>query len=80
MSESGDADDTGGLFAEPEGYWEKEKQPTFVTHRTSDGKELSMRLVGHSALWVGDAGIMPLSAKEALSCRLRIAEEPVPTA
>ena len=49
-----DSDDTGlGLFKEPEGFYEPEKQPTTVSHTTQGGKELSLRLVGHSPLWVG---------------------------
>lgn len=42
-----------GLFADPEGYYEPEKQPTFATHRMNNGQELTLRLVGHNPLWVG---------------------------
>lgn len=52
MSDS-DSEGDLGLFQEPEGYYEPEKQPTFVTHKLLDGRELNLRLVGHNALWVG---------------------------
>jgi len=42
-----------GMFTEPEGYYEPEKQPTFAVHRMQSGQELNMRLVGHNPLWVG---------------------------
>ena len=41
------------LFAEPEGFFQAEKEPTFVTHKTVDGKEIHLRLVGSNPLWVG---------------------------
>jgi len=41
------------IFTEPEGFREAEKQPTFETYRLRDGRELSLRMIGHSALWVG---------------------------
>jgi hypothetical protein len=48
------SDDEGelGLFAEPEGYYQPEKQPTFAKHEMQDGRELSLRMVGHNPLWV----------------------------
>lgn len=52
--ESDEECDTLGIFAEPEGFYEPEKQPTTVSHQLLNGKELSLRLVGHSPLWVGD--------------------------
>jgi len=50
-----DSDSEGeiGIFQEPEGYYEPEKEPTFVTHKLLDGRELNLRLVGHNPLWVG---------------------------
>ena len=53
MSSDGEEGEAGDLFAEPEGFYQAEKQPTFVSHKTLDGKELSLRLVGSSPLWVG---------------------------
>ncbi|KAK5124689.1 hypothetical protein LTR85_001402 [Meristemomyces frigidus] len=50
MADSSD-EETAGLFDEPEGFYQPEKQPTFVTHRTLNGNELRLRLVGHNALW-----------------------------
>jgi len=41
------------LFQEPEGFYQPEKQPTFVKHRMLNGEELTLRLVGHNPLWVG---------------------------
>lgn len=57
MSTSDDESEEGGagdLFAEPEGFYQAEKQPTFVTHKTLHGHELTLRLVGSSPLWVGE--------------------------
>ena len=53
MSDS-HSDDEGelGLFAEPEGYYQPEKEPTFAKHKMQDGTELSLRMVGHNPLWV----------------------------
>lgn len=50
---SSDSEDGLDLFQEPEGYFEPEKQPTFVSHKLLDGRELNLRLVGHNPLWVG---------------------------
>ena len=46
-----DSDVALDLFADPEGFYEPEKPPTFVTHTLSSGKELRLRLVGHNPLW-----------------------------
>lgn len=51
---SSDSEDGLDLFQEPEGYFEPEKEPTFVSHKLLDGRELNLRLVGHNPLWVGD--------------------------
>lgn len=48
-----DNDETIDLFQEPEGYYQKEKQPTQVEHRTLDGQTLTLHLVGQNPLWVG---------------------------
>ncbi|KAK4546878.1 hypothetical protein LTR36_001610 [Oleoguttula mirabilis] len=50
MSDSSD-EETAGLFDEPEGFYQPEKEPTFVTHRMLNGDDLKLRLVGHNALW-----------------------------
>jgi len=53
MSDS-HSDDEGelGLFDVPEGYYQPEKEPTFAKHEMQDGRELSLRMVGHNPLWV----------------------------
>ena len=53
MSDShSDSDGELGMFAEPEGYYQPEKEPTFAKHEMQDGRELSLRMVGHNPLWV----------------------------
>jgi hypothetical protein len=54
MSDTHSDDEGGdlGLFAEPEGYYQPEKQPTFASHAMQDGRELTLRMVGHNPLWV----------------------------
>ena len=62
MSASESEDDgTFDLFKEPEGYYGPEKQPTTASYTTISGHQLSLRLVGHSPLWVGDnqTGFIP---------------------
>lgn len=49
------------IFTEPEGFREAEKQPTFETYQLPDGSVLSLRLIGHSALWVGTVKILTTS-------------------
>ena len=44
---------TVAMFEEPQGYYQPEKQPTTVSHTTLSGLSLSLRLIGHSPLWVG---------------------------
>ena len=48
-------EDEVDIFKEPDDYYEAEKPPTFVKHQTSDGKTLTLRLVGHNPLWVSFA-------------------------
>lgn len=54
MTDSGEDDDGSfNIFKEPEGYLPPEKQPTAVSHTTLSGQVLTLRLIGHSPLWVG---------------------------
>lgn len=48
-----DSEEAIDLFQEPEGYFQKEKEPTEVQHRTLDGQILTLHLVGQNPLWVG---------------------------
>jgi hypothetical protein len=48
----GDSEESLDLFREPSGYYQPEKPPTFVTYQLESGQELSLRLIGHSPLWV----------------------------
>ena len=48
------------LFQEPEGYYQPEKEATFVKHRMLNGEELELRLVGNSPLWVRKSRCSPL--------------------
>ena len=41
----------GDLFKEPEGYYQKEKPPTFEQYTLITGETLQLRLVGHNPLW-----------------------------
>ena len=54
MSDTSSEVEELGIFDEPEGYFQPEKEPTCVTHKLLDGRELNLRLVGHNPLWVGD--------------------------
>ncbi|KAK6007449.1 hypothetical protein QM012_004263 [Aureobasidium pullulans] len=40
-----------GIFEEPEGFYEAEKEPTFVEYTLQSGLKLNLRLVGHNPLW-----------------------------
>jgi hypothetical protein len=55
MSDNDNSEEDEGLnlFKEPEGYYQPEKQHTFVSHVTLNGQTLTLRLVGHNPLWVG---------------------------
>lgn len=48
-----DSDEALDLFQEPDGFYKPEPEPTQVVHRMLDGRDLSLRLVGHNPLWVG---------------------------
>jgi hypothetical protein len=43
------------LFQEPKDYYEPEKEPTKVEHKTLKGEVLQLNLVGHNPLWVSVA-------------------------
>ena len=51
--DSDSEEDTTNLFKEPDGYYQKEKEPTQVEHRTVNGQVLRLNLVGQNPLWVG---------------------------
>ncbi|TIA49918.1 hypothetical protein D6C77_09411 [Aureobasidium pullulans] len=40
-----------GIFEEPEGFYEAEKEPSFVDYTLQGGSKLTLRLVGHNPLW-----------------------------
>ena len=68
-----------GIFTEPDGFREAEEQPTFETYRLPDEKVLSLRLIGHSALWVGIVKVFITSLFRAhylLRCSLEASAEP----
>lgn len=58
MADSSDEENVAGIFEEPEGFYQPEKEPTFVKHRMLNGDELTLRLVGHNPLWVGGNSIV----------------------
>jgi hypothetical protein len=47
----GDDLDVGGMFQDPEGYYQ-EKEPTFAEHQMLSGRTLRVRLVGSHPLYV----------------------------
>ena len=51
--ERSDEEEHLDLFKEPEGYYEPEKQHTFVIYKAHNGQTLNLRLVGHNPHWVG---------------------------
>jgi hypothetical protein len=63
MSDS-DSEGELGIFQEPEGFYEPEKEPSFVDYTLQSGLKLDLRLVGHNPLWVsfpsldGDSSIV----------------------
>lgn len=44
--------DVGDLFKEPDDYYQQEQPASFQTHTLLDGRQLNLRLVGQSPLWV----------------------------
>lgn len=53
-SEEGDA---FNLFQEPKDFYQPEKEPTKVEHKTLKGDVLQLNLVGHNPLWVSCAHV-----------------------
>jgi len=48
-----DTEEALDIFQEPEDYYPPEKPHTFEIFQLQDGREVSLRLVGHNPLWVG---------------------------
>lgn len=48
-----------GIFNEPEDFYQPEKESTTVKYEASNGRQISLRLVGHSPLWVGNTSTSP---------------------
>lgn len=46
-----------GIFEEPEGFYQAEKEPSFVDYTLQSGLKLNLRLVGHNPLWVSSLEI-----------------------
>lgn len=59
-SEAGEGDEPSalGLFQEPEGFYEAEKEPTFAEHVLLSGQTLRVRLVGFNPLWVSNIVVL----------------------
>lgn len=51
MAQDEDIDLTG-VFKDPEGFYQPEKQPTFAEHHMSSGQTVRVRLVGSHPLYV----------------------------
>ena len=53
MAESDNDDNDGlALFREPDDYYQTEKPATTDTVIMKDGRTITLRLIGHSPLWV----------------------------
>jgi nicotinamide N-methyltransferase len=54
MTQSDDEDGAPSLdlFQEPAEFYQPEKPATFTTYTLKNAQDLSLRLVGHSPLWV----------------------------
>lgn len=54
MDRSDEEDDPVSLdlFQEPADFYQPEKPATFTTYTLQNGQTISLRLVGHSPLWV----------------------------
>jgi hypothetical protein len=51
MTDSDD-EELGGMFQEPSDFYQKEKPQTYFNYQLQSGKELHLRLIGSSPLWV----------------------------
>lgn len=51
MSDSEEGE-TFDLFQEPKDFYQPEKEPSKVEHKTLKGDVLELNLVGHNPLWV----------------------------
>ena len=61
MPDSNDSDgdnDAVNLFQDPDGFYEPEKPATVTSYTLNDGRVISLRLVGHSPLWVREDAIV----------------------
>lgn len=56
MTDNHDNDELGAgdLFADPEGFYPEEEQPTFSEHQMLSGQTIHVRLVGSHPLYVCD--------------------------
>lgn len=56
MTDHDDDDDlgAGNLFADPEGFYPEDEQPTFSSHQMLSGQTIRVRLVGSHPLYVCD--------------------------
>lgn len=56
MTDNHDNDELGAgdLFADPEGFYPEEEQPTFSEHQMLSGQTIRVRLVGSHPLYVCD--------------------------
>lgn len=52
MADNDDNYDAGGMFNDPEGFYEPEKEPTFAEHPMLSGQTVRVRLVGSHPLYV----------------------------
>lgn len=52
MSDDDDDVDNVDLFQEPAGFYQDDKEPTSTTFALKDGRNIQLRLIGHSPLWV----------------------------
>ncbi|KAH8432095.1 putative nicotinamide N-methyltransferase Nnt1 [Aspergillus melleus] len=51
MADADDNYDAGGMFDDPEGFYEPEKEPTFAEHPMLSGQTVRVRLVGSHPLY-----------------------------
>jgi hypothetical protein len=67
MSDS-DSEGEFGIFQEPEGFYEPDKEPSFVDYTLQSGLKLNLRLVGHNPLWVSFSTAYSLPTRTLLYC------------